>query len=96
MYTAPPFTVPIGKSGMMISFSISPSSPSFPAILLFFNFCIPFPVPAYGAMSVSLSPDHNYQGDGIGWLSLTGEIDVDLEMTIGGFKAIALWVKVHT
>jgi hypothetical protein len=42
-----------------------------------------------------ISPDHNYQGDGTGWLSFTGEINVDSEVTIGGFKAAALWVKVR-
>jgi hypothetical protein len=41
-------------------------------------------------------PDHNYQGDGIGWLSFAGEINVDSDVTIGGFKAAALWVKVRT
>jgi hypothetical protein len=38
----------------------------------------------------------HYQGDGIGWLSFAGEINVDLDVTIGGFKAAALWVKVCT
>ncbi|KAN0118644.1 hypothetical protein V8E52_005067 [Russula decolorans] len=32
-------------------------------------------------------------GDGTGWLSFTGEITVDSEVTIGGFKAAGLWVK---
>ncbi|KAI0277146.1 hypothetical protein BGY98DRAFT_1090037 [Russula aff. rugulosa BPL654] len=32
-------------------------------------------------------------GDGTGWLTFTGEITVDSEVTIGGFKAAALWVK---
>jgi hypothetical protein len=41
-------------------------------------------------------PGRNYQGDGTGWLSFTGEINVDSEVTIGGFKAAAIWVKVRT
>jgi hypothetical protein len=44
---------------------------------------------------LSSSPDHNYQGDGTGWLSFTGEINVDSEVTIGGFRAAGLWVKVR-
>jgi hypothetical protein len=40
-------------------------------------------------------PDRNGQGDGTDWLSFTGEIKVDSEVTIGGFKAAGLWVKVR-
>jgi len=40
-------------------------------------------------------PDRNDQGDGRDWLSFTGEIDVGPEVTIGGFKAAGLWVKVR-
>jgi len=32
-------------------------------------------------------------GDGTDWLTFTGEITVDSEVTIGGFKAAGLWVK---
>jgi len=32
-------------------------------------------------------------GDGPGWLSFAGEINVDPEVTIGGFRAAGLWVK---
>lgn len=35
------------------------------------------------------------QGDGTDWLSFAGEISVDSEVTIGGFKAAGLWVKVR-
>jgi hypothetical protein len=43
-----------------------------------------------------LLPDRNCQGDGTDWLSFTGEINVDSEVTIGGFKAAGLWVKVRS
>jgi len=32
-------------------------------------------------------------GDGTGWLSFAGEMNVDEEVRIGGFKAAGLWVK---
>lgn len=90
-----------------MSFPIPPSSPATLPFFLLLLFSVSGPRFCWGPHRSSghdahmgyhyhRPPDRNYQGDGTGWLSFTGEINVDSEVTIGGFKAAALWVKVRT